>query len=134
MSNGTIKGTSNGETPAVLTLVYLLQAMKLAVSRGTRYWVHDQVRVERIDRFHQNMRAKRGVNAARMDRHVLRPETEAHAGHSTTSQAERAGVEGSSNGGGSLCAICCRVFVNQVRQIMNEWLLLIPIRVLVIAI
>lgn len=63
MSNGTIKGASNSETPAVLTLVHLLQTMKLAVSRGMRYWVHDQVRLERIERFHRNMRAKRGVNA-----------------------------------------------------------------------
>lgn len=63
MSNGTIKGISSSETPAVLTLVYLLQAMKLAVSRGMRYWVHDQVRLERIEPFHKNMRTKRGVNA-----------------------------------------------------------------------
>lgn len=63
MSNSKNNGASSCETPTILTLVYLMQAMKLAVSRGMRYWIHNQVRLERIEPFHQNMRTRRGVNA-----------------------------------------------------------------------
>ncbi|TAN03256.1 MAG: hypothetical protein EPN36_13335 [Rhodanobacteraceae bacterium] len=63
MSNSKSNGASSSETPTILTLVYLMQAMKLAVSRGMRYWVHNQVRLDRIEPFHHNMRTKRGVDA-----------------------------------------------------------------------
>ena len=63
MSNSKSNGTSGSEEPNILTLVYLMQAMKLAVSRGMHYWIHNQVRLDRIKPFHWSMRTKRGVNA-----------------------------------------------------------------------